>query len=101
MVSLCCNSRSSKYFQNPVLYKVQKFTEDQELTITFEALNALLQQVRQESRRIVMTGDDLDGRAVFFALGSPVLVQRRPVGGAEVLADFKAQVIRISEMGRF
>mgnify|MGYP000385157389 CR=1 FL=1 len=47
-----------------------------------------------------MTGDDLDGRAVFFALGSPVLVQRRPVGGAEVLADFKAQVIRISEMGK-
>lgn len=42
-----------------------------------------------------MTGDDLDGRAVFFALGNPVLVQRRPVGGAEVLADFKAQVIRI------
>ena len=42
-----------------------------------------------------MTGDDLDGRAVFFALGGPVLVQCRPVGGAEVLADFKAQVIRI------
>ena len=80
-------------FPKTGLVQGAEFAEDEELAVVFEVLDALLQQVGQEGRRVVVARNDLNGRAVFLYLCRVVLVQRRAVGGAEILTDFKSQVL--------
>ena len=78
MVSLCCNFSPSKYFQNPVLYKVQNSPRTRS-SPSDSRLWMLFAVSPTESRRIVMAGNDLNWTAGFLSpLGGAALIERRP-----------------------